>query len=64
MVATVRLRNDQDLERRIQHYLDLRRSGIYPDPRTMGYRDENDRKRDMLALQTAKRRVEAKGEKW
>ena len=44
------MRSDEDLQRRMQSYRKLHAVGIYPDPKTMGYRDEKDRRRDIEAL--------------
>ena len=46
-------RRDEDVRRRVAHYRELHQSGIYPDPKTMGYRDEEDRRRDIEALAIA-----------
>ena len=47
------MRSDEDLQRRMQSYRKLHAVGIYPDPKTMGYRDEEDRRRDIEALAIA-----------
>jgi hypothetical protein len=50
-----------DHEKRVQHYLDLAKSGIFPDPKTQGYRGMNAKKeleKDIKAQEEAMRRLE------